>query len=177
MLEHGTPCLAFAAQETAHVNVWKNRLAETGASGRPVARVLKRASSRRGPTTISSRSTGNRKRRTRGSSRSGLCAPRSRSRAARRSGYVTDVADTAANRESIVRLVRDADFSTSRRRLPTADAALAADRAHLTTAAAGSIAREAGVRVEPFHFSPRYAGDEARLTAEVLAAFSGGAER
>ena len=37
------------------------------------------------------------------------------------------------------------------------------------------IARDAGVRrVEPFHFSPRYSGEEERMLAEVMAAFSGG---
>jgi ribonuclease Z len=52
--------------------------------------------------------------------------------------------------------------------------ALAAERKHLTTAAAGSIARMARVRrVEPFHFSPRYEGDEARMLNEVMLAFSG----
>jgi ribonuclease Z len=35
-------CLAFAIEETAHVNVWKNRLAES-AVGRPWLRELKRA--------------------------------------------------------------------------------------------------------------------------------------
>ena len=55
-----------------------------------------------------------------------------------------------------------------------ADAALATERAHLTTVAAGRIAREAGVRrIEPFHFSPRYAGEEGRLLNEVVDAFSG----
>ena len=54
-----------------------------------------------------------------------------------------------------------------------ADAALARDRAHLTTTAAGEIAREANVRrVEPFHFSPRYAGEQERMMAEVMTAFS-----
>ena len=44
-----------------------------------------------------------------------------------------------------------------------ADAVLTAERAHLTTVAAGLIAREAGVRwVEPFHFSSRYAGEKER---------------
>jgi ribonuclease Z len=44
----------------------------------------------------------------------------------------------------------------------------------LTTAAAGAIAREARVRrVEPFHFSPRYAGEEAHLLEEVQGAFEG----
>jgi ribonuclease Z len=47
-------------------------------------------------------------------------------------------------------------------------------RAHLTPAAAGQLAREAGVRrVEPFHFSPRYTGGEERLLREVMAAFAG----
>jgi ribonuclease Z len=40
--------------------------------------------------------------------------------------------------------------------------------------AAGEIARQANVRrVEPFHFSPRYAGDEVRMLAEVMTAFRG----
>jgi ribonuclease Z len=38
----------------------------------------------------------------------------------------------------------------------------------LTTAQAGELARKAVVgRVEPFHFSPRYAGDEALIIREV----------
>jgi ribonuclease Z len=42
----------------------------------------------------------------------------------------------------------------------------------LTTTAAGRIAREAGARrVEPFHFSSRYAGEEERMLNEVRAAF------
>jgi ribonuclease Z len=56
-----------------------------------------------------------------------------------------------------------------------ADAALAAQRAHLTTAAAGEIAREAEARrVEPFHFSPRYEREEKEMMEEVMEAFRGG---
>jgi hypothetical protein len=52
-----------------------------------------------------------------------------------------------------------------------ADAAMALDRRHLTARAAGEIARETGVgRIEPFHFSPRYLGQEALLLAKVAAA-------
>jgi ribonuclease Z len=89
-------------------------------------------------------------------------------------GYVTDVADTAANRTAIVNLVRNADLLFIEAPFVEADAELAAERSHLTTAAAGTIARQAGVRrVEPFHFSPRYAGQEERMLNEVNAAFAG----
>src|SRR5207245_8565964 len=43
ILEHGTPCLAFALQEAAHVNVWKNRLSERGLPVGPWLRWLKQA--------------------------------------------------------------------------------------------------------------------------------------
>jgi ribonuclease Z len=89
-------------------------------------------------------------------------------------GYVTDVADTAANRSAIIQLVQNADLLFIEAAFADADVELAAARAHLTTVAAGSIAREARVRrIEPFHFSPRYAGNEARLLNEVEVAFSG----
>ena len=88
--------------------------------------------------------------------------------------YVTDIADTAANRAAAVDLVRNADMLFIESPFVQADAALAAERSHLTTAAAGAIAREARVRrVEPFHFSPRYAGQEAQMLNEVNAAFEG----
>jgi ribonuclease Z len=43
VLEHRTACLGFAMQEAAHVNVWKNRLAELGLPVGPWLRELKRA--------------------------------------------------------------------------------------------------------------------------------------
>ena len=176
-LEHRTPCLAFAVEETAHVNVWKNRLSELGLPVGPWLRGLKRGllegKPDDHPIEVGSSSKASNPR----------IAPLGALRATatvtpgQKIGYVTDVADTAANRDAIVKLVRNADLLFIEAPFATADAALAADRAHLTTLAAGSIAREAAVRrVEPFHFSPRYAGEEARLIAEVLAAFAGKGE-
>jgi hypothetical protein len=43
VLEHCIPCLGFAVQETAHVNVWKNRLTELGLPVGPWLRELKPA--------------------------------------------------------------------------------------------------------------------------------------
>ena len=88
--------------------------------------------------------------------------------------YVTDAADTAANRAAIIELVQNADVLFIEATFLQADAPLAAERAHLTAEAAGRIAREACVRrIEPFHFSPRYAEEEPRLMNEALVAFAG----
>lgn len=173
-LDHRTPCLAFALEEAAHVNVWKSRLVERGLPTGPWLRELKRAVIERRPDDFPIR----------------IGAPETTSAvremplaslrsivtvtAGQKIAYVTDAADTAANREAIIRLVRDADLLFIEAAFAEADVALAAERAHLTTTAAGRIACEAGVRrIEPFHFSPRYAGKEDQLLNEVMAAFAG----
>ena len=174
VLDHRTPCLAFAIEETAHVNVWKNRLAEMGLPVGPWLHELKRAVIENRPDDdlvrvgLSSTAPSDRMMRL-GALRSAITVT-----PGQKIGYVTDVADTPANRNAIVRLVQNADLLFIESPFAEADAALAAERAHLTTAAAGAIAREAGVRqIEPFHFSPRYGGEEARLLSEAMAAFSG----
>jgi ribonuclease Z len=173
MLEHGTPCLAFALQEAAHVNIWKNRLSERGLPVGPWLRSLKKAVVERraddhlvridGPASSDDRLV------PLGSLRDLLTVA-----AGQKIAYVTDVADTPANRAAIVALVQNADILFIEAAFARADAALARDRGHLTTTAAGEIAREANVRrVEPFHFSPRYSGDQERMLAEVTVAFRG----
>jgi ribonuclease Z len=172
ILEHGTPCLAFALQEAAHVNVWKNRLLDRGLPIGPWLRSLKSAVVERraddhlihiDETATSARFV------PLGSLRDVLTVT-----AGQKIAYVTDVADTPANRAAIVALVQNADILFIEAAFAGEDAALARERAHLTTTAAGEIAREANVRrVEPFHFSPRYAGEQEQMLAEVTAAFSG----
>ena len=178
VLDHEGPCLAFAAEETAHVNVWKNRLAEAGLPVGPWLKDLKRALlENRGdeyPIRIAAAPTaaGAREAPLGGLRAMATITP------GQKIGYVTDAADTGPNRAAIVRLVAGADCLFIEAPFAAVDKALAADRAHLTTAAAGEIAREAGARrVEPFHFSPRYDGEEARMVGEVMAAFGGGAAR
>lgn len=173
VLDHGLPCLASAVEESAHVNVWKSRLAERGLSTGPWLQTLKRAIVENRPDDFPIAVAGR-------PDAPAVVAPLAALRTivtvtrGQKIGYVTDVADTAANRQKIVALVRDADLLFIEAPFAAADAALAADRAHLTTAAAGAIAREANVRrVEPFHFSPRYRCEEGRLMDEVQAAFEG----
>jgi ribonuclease Z len=174
VLEHRIPCLGFAIEETAHVNVWKNRLAELGLPLGPWLRDLKRAVIENRPSDhlirIGSRPTSPDMRKLPlGTLRSVLTIT-----PGQKVAYVTDAADTPANRTAIIRLAQNADLLFIEAAFAQADTALAAERAHLTTAAAGQIAREAGVRrIEPFHFSPRYGGQETRLLNEVMTVFAG----
>ncbi len=174
ILEHRTPCLGFAIEEVAHVNVWKSRLADMGLSVGPWLRELKQAVTEGRPADHPLRVPAGQ-----GSSHThemplGALSGVVTVTPGQKIAYVTDAADTAANRTAIVNLVRNADLLFIEAPFAQADTGLAAERSHLTTAAAGTIAREARVRrVEPFHFSPRYAGQEERMLNEVNAAFAG----
>jgi len=171
ILEHRTPCLAFALEEAAHVNIWKNRLTERRFPVGPWLRELKRV-------VIESRPDDHRIEVPQGEGAATRPMPLGELRdllsvtRGQKIGYVTDAADTPGNRRVIIDLVGGADLLYIEAPFAEADATLAAERAHLTTRAAGEIAREAGARrVEPFHFSPRYEGQEERMVAEVMAAF------
>jgi ribonuclease Z len=166
VLDHRIPCLAFAIEEAQHANVWKNRLAERGLAVGPWLRDLKHAVVAGRPDDFPI------------ALAAATTAPLGTLRdlvtvtPGQKIAYATDVADTPDNRAAIAALTRGADLLFIEAAFAKADAALAAERAHLTTVAAGEIARAAGVRrVEPFHFSARYAGEEARMVAEVMAAF------
>ena len=172
LLEHHTCCLGFALQEAAHVNIWKNRLAERALPVGPWLQRLKQAvaEGRRDDHLIRIDGTGAEPALVElGRLRDVLTVT-----AGQKIGYVTDVADTAQNRAAIITLVRDADVLFIEAAFAGDDAELARQRAHLTTKAAGEIARAAKARrIEPFHFSPRYAEQELRILDEVSAAFAG----
>ncbi|WP_137701762.1 MBL fold metallo-hydrolase [Marimonas lutisalis] len=87
--------------------------------------------------------------------------------------YVTDAADTSANRARIIALARGADQLFIEAPFLHADKDVAQATRHLTARAAGEIAHIAGVRrVTPFHYSARYGADVAKLANEVSAAFN-----
>jgi ribonuclease Z len=167
VLDHGTPCLAFAIEEAAHVNIWKNKLLELGLPVGAWLHNLKRAIIENKPDDHTIRIAS--EERQLGTLRSAVTIT-----PGQKIAYVTDLADTPANRAAIIKLIQGADLLYIEATFAQRDAELAAERKHLTTAAAGSIARMAHVcRIEPFHFSPRYEGDEARMLGEVTSAFSG----
>ena len=172
-LDHRTPCLAFALQETAHINIWKNRLEEFGLVVGSWLGDLKHAIHEGLPddTPIPVQRAASAKE----TLPLGLLRDRIVSvTPGQKIGYVTDAAPSRANQDAIIALVSGADILFIEAVFADVDSALATERAHLTTGQAGAIARKAAVgRVEPFHFSPRYAGQGARLMQEVNAALAG----
>lgn len=172
VLDHGTPCLGFAVQERMHLNIWRTRLEERRLPTGPWLTILKAAVTEGRPDDhlipVYARAS---------EARDAPLLPLGALRdlvsimQGQRIAYLTDLADTPANRSAAVALARGADILFIEAIFAAADTAVALDRRHLTTRAAGEIAREAGVRrVEPFHFSPRYLGQEERLLAEIAAA-------
>jgi ribonuclease Z len=168
LLEHHGPCAGYALTEPAHANVWKVRLGERGFETGPWLQRLKAAvlAGEADETPIELPDGGS--------------APLRELRdlvtisPGQKIAYATDVADTPANRKAIVDLTRDADILFLEASFAAEHKEQALERAHLTTTAAGEIARAAGVRrIEPFHFSPRYEGEEERMIGEVMRAFEG----
>ena len=173
LLDHRTPCLGYALEEAAHVNIRKNRLLELGLRVGPWLRELKQAVIEKRPDDEIVRvetqlSTAMREMRL-GDLRNVFTVTEGQ-----KIGYVTDAAPTEENQRAIIRLVKGADILFIEAPFAAADAELAAERAHLTTALAGRLARDAQVqRVEPFHFSPRYEGQFDAMLAEVAGAYAG----
>ncbi|HEX8534464.1 MAG TPA: MBL fold metallo-hydrolase [Allosphingosinicella sp.] len=166
ILDHHGPCLGFAVAEPAHANVWKNRLEERGLPTGQWLQALKRAVAEGLPDEQPIELPGG------GCAQLGTLRDIVSITRGQKIGYVTDVADTPSNREKIAVLADGADTFFIEARFAAADAVQARERAHLTTMAAGEIGRAAGAtKVEPFHFSPRYEGEEERMLAEVAAAF------
>jgi ribonuclease Z len=174
-VDHDIPCLAWALEESAHVNVWKNRLAEVGLPTGPWLRQAKRALLAGSPddTPIDVRWNdhlgAHEKTRPLGELRHVFELVDGR-----RIGYVTDLRYTAANLLALEALLSGVDILFIESVFLAADGDHAARKHHLTAAQAGEIARRVGAKaVVPFHFSPRYEGRGDEVQAEVRAAWGG----
>jgi ribonuclease Z len=168
ILEHHGPCLAFAIEEPQRLNVWKTRLAGRGLAPGAWLQRLKQAIREGAPDD------------TPVPLPDGSSAPLGSLRElvsvepGGKLGYATDIRDTPTNRAALRVLCAHARILFIEAAFAAENAAQAYERAHLTTAAAGEIARDCGAgRVEPFHFSPRYEDCAQRLLDEVSAAFAG----
>lgn len=168
VLEHHGPCLGFTLYEPVRVNVWRNLVEERGL---PLGAWLKtlKAAVRDGlddavPIALPT----------------GELASLGTLRAlvsmspGQRIGYVTDIRDSPENMAIVARLCAGADPLFIEASFAASEEDRARERGHLTTAAAGRIARAAkACRVEPFHFSSRNRLSEAEMLEEVEQTFRG----
>lgn len=176
VLDHGIPCLAFALEERRHVNIYKARLEEMGLGVGPWLQKLKSAviegAADATPIRAAWREDAERRERV-------LPLGELKERALRvvpgqKIAYVTDIRFHEENLRRITELAGGADILFIETPFLDSDAEIAGRKNHLTAAQAGYIARQAGAKaIVPFHFSPRYAGQEGQLIAEAEAAFRG----
>jgi ribonuclease Z len=177
LLDHGgIPCLAYALQEQAHVNVWKNCLLELGLPVGAWLRELKQAVLRNEPEQWQMRVAWNEE----GEEQERILQLGELKSALRivpgqKIVYVTDVAWREGNVAHIIELARNADLLYIEAAFMERDAGHGQRKFHLTARQSGEIARAANAGcVIPLHFSPRYTGGEAALLRDEVAAAFGG---
>jgi ribonuclease Z len=173
-VDHDIPCLAYAVEEKAHVNVAKDRLDALGVATGAWLRDLKHAVLSGAPdaTPIQlqwrDRSGDHAMTRDVGDLRHLILdvVP------GQRIGYATDLRYTEANVRTLAELFADVDVLFIESVFLDEDAEHGARKNHLTAGQAGRIARCARAKaVRPFHFSPRYEGREAELVGQLHAAW------
>lgn len=170
LLDHGTPCLAFALQESLRVNVWKEGLAALGLEVGSWLNQAKRLVRAGAPDDHALAAAGG----------TVVTVGELKERALRvgpgqRIAYVTDAVFHEANAAKTIALARGADHLFIEAAFLDEDAEIARERMHLKAAQAGRMARDAGVaRVTPFHFSPRYLDRGEALRRELDQAFTRG---
>jgi ribonuclease Z len=177
IVDHKIPCLAFALEERAHINIRKGAAEAMGLPVGPWLMDLKRALAREAPADFPVRIWWRE-----GGAVRDLHLPLGTLRdrlvsitPGQKIAYVVDAAYHAANARVIVDLVRGADLLFIEAPFLHEDAPMAAERGHLTARQAGCLAREAAARqMIPIHLSPRYVGQEERLRHEAREAFLSG---
>jgi ribonuclease Z len=166
---HDITSLAFAFEESVHINVWKSRLDDLRLPTGPWLTELKKRVREGAPDSTRIR--------VHWRTRNGPQVQEMELGELKQKVlefvpgqkicYVTDVADNERNRAALSAFLQGADLLFIEAVFLDADRAHAERKAHLTARAAGAIARAAGIKsAVPFHFSPRYLGREAELRGE-----------
>jgi len=170
VLEHSVPCLGFSLREKVRLSINGDRLTRQGWEAGPWLGRLKRAvregkADKRGVLVpLSGKQRGRRVR----MRLEELAASLVMSTPGTTIAYVTDIKYTDANRRKVIELAREADVLFCEAAFLERDADHARRKHHLTARQAGELARAAAAdKLEIFHFSPKYLGEEELLMREA----------
>lgn len=172
LLDHGIPCLALSLSERFHINIIKNKLNALELGTGPWLNDFKNALY----DGLDPAGTFSAPRSADGKIlqfRLGELADQiARITPGQKIAYITDIADTPANRTQILGLAEDCDRLFIEAAFLDADREMARAKHHLTARQAGELAALAGAKqFTVFHFSPRYSDEAGRLYTEADAAF------
>jgi ribonuclease Z len=178
VLDHRIPCLGFSLKEQFHVNIRKDALAALGLEPGPWLQIFKEALYERLPpdTEIVADVSHGRDRQRFGLEE--LAQEIAHITPGQKISYITDVGYSPANAEKIVAFVKHADHLYIEAAFLDRHRDIALKKYHLTARQAGTIAGQAQVKqFTPFHFSPRYVGQEQQLQDEARQAYAEAANR
>ncbi len=172
-LDHTVPCLGFSIEERYHINILKDRVASLGLEIGPWLNRFK-ASLFNAQDLHSEFKVGteDREQKTRTFVLGDLAKQIALITPGQKVTYIADVAYTQANSRKITAFAKDSDHLYIEAAFLEKDRDLAAGKFHLTAWQAGRLAGEANAKqMTPFHFSPRYTGQEHLLVQEAQTAF------
>lgn len=175
MLDHATPCLAFSFEENIRLNIKKNSLQELGLPVGPwlngVKERILRGEAAETPVSVRWRAEDG-KQQERLVPLGFLQENVVKVTAGKKICYVTDVGWSDANAALIIDLAEGAELLFIETSFLHEDREIALRKHHLTARQAGFLGRMANVkRLIPFHFSPKYKGQEELLRQELRDAF------
>ena len=172
ILDHGIPCLGLSLEERFHVNVRKDSLLKLGLRPGPWLQELKQAIFEEKPPHSPIDADSAYGLETKQFTLETLAKQITLITPGQKISYIVDIGFSDDNADRTVRLAEGSDHLFIEAAFLNEQADIARDKNHLTAYQAGTIAARARVKqMTPFHFSPRYTGQEHLLEAEARSAF------
>ena len=172
ILDHSLPCLGFSIRERFHINIIKEHLEPLGLEIGPWLKQFKQALYDGNDPDREFEVICGKKNRSKNFLLGDLTRQIALITPGQKISYIADVLYSKANAEKIIDLAKNSDHLFIEAGFLEKHRDTARKKHHLTATQAGTLARQAGVKqVTPFHFSPRYNGQESLLYAEVMEAF------
>jgi ribonuclease Z len=174
LLDHKIPCLAFALEEKAHLNILKTELDRMGLAKGPWLQELKEAVWKKEKDDFLLQASGflNGKLKEQPFPLGALRNRILKITPGQKIGYVVDTIYNQQTREDIKNLIYGADQLFIEAAFLEKEGSRARGKSHLTARQAGILAGEAGVkRMNPFHISPKYSHNFEQVLEEAYSAF------